>query len=100
MAASLNQTKQYLSHLIKLVNPPFKIFLVRLEYVGFNCDKSCDMEEYFLTSEEIMKMFAICKWTLNNWIKNKSDFPRPIKAGRRNLWKKSEIEEYLESSRK
>jgi excisionase family DNA binding protein len=58
------------------------------------------MEEAFLTTEEIMKLFRICRDTVQDWIKNKADFPSPIKIGRRNLWKRSEIEAYIESTRK
>lgn len=57
----------------------------------------------YLTSEEVMKRFFIANSTLRFWIKNNSEFPKPIKIGRRNLWIKSEIEKYesyIESTRK
>ncbi|MDR2385574.1 MAG: helix-turn-helix domain-containing protein [Tannerella sp.] len=58
------------------------------------------MEEEFLTTEDIMKLFHICRDTVQDWIKNKKDFTKPIKFGRRNLWKPSVIDAYLDSARK
>ena len=54
------------------------------------------MSEDFLKSEDIMKKFAISKETLFNWRKQ-NKFPKPIKIGRRNLWKKEDIDNYINS---
>ena len=54
----------------------------------------------YLTTEEVMKIFFIGNSTVRFWIKTKPDFPKPFKFGRRLLWKRSEIEEYIESQRK
>jgi predicted DNA-binding transcriptional regulator AlpA len=54
------------------------------------------MEEKLLATEDVMRMFHICRDTLHQWIKNREDFPKPFKAGRRNLWKESAIKEFLE----
>jgi predicted DNA-binding transcriptional regulator AlpA len=66
----------------------------------FVITKEIKVEEEFLTTEDIMKKFHICRDTVQDWIKNKDTFPKPVKFGRRNLWKKSEIEEYTESTLK
>ena len=57
-------------------------------------------EEDLFRSDEVIKKFFITKRTLTEWIKNKPDFPKPFKVGRRLLWKRSDIEEYIESQRK
>ncbi|MCL2311595.1 MAG: helix-turn-helix domain-containing protein [Firmicutes bacterium] len=53
-------------------------------------------EKDIYNSDEIIKKFFITKRTLSEWIKNKPSFPKPFKIGRRLLWKKSEIDEYIE----
>lgn len=59
-------------------------------------------ESKYFTSEEVMKKFCIASSTLRSWLKIKPDFPKPIRIGRRNLWIKTEIEQYesyIESQR-
>jgi prophage regulatory protein len=53
----------------------------------------------FCSAEEITKKLGISRKTLDNWVK-KGLFPSPIKIGRRIFWKESEIEAYLESTRR
>ena len=55
-------------------------------------------EKDLCNSEEVTKKFFITKRTLTEWIKNKPDFPKPFKIGRRLLWKRSEIEAFIEST--
>jgi excisionase family DNA binding protein len=55
--------------------------------------------EKHLSAEEIIEKLGISRKTLDNWIE-KGQFPKPFKIGRRIFWKESEIEEYLESTRK
>jgi excisionase family DNA binding protein len=57
------------------------------------------MEESFLTTEDIMQKFHICRDTVQDWIKS-GKIPNPFKIGRRNLWKKSVIDEYIEKNKK
>ena len=52
------------------------------------------MSEDFLKTEDIIKKFGISKETLFNWRKQ-NKFPAPIKIGRRLLWKKSDIDDYI-----
>jgi len=56
------------------------------------------MSEY-VSYEEVMKILGIGRSTLWLWLKNKNDFPKPFKAGRKLRWKLSEIEAYLEKTR-
>jgi predicted DNA-binding transcriptional regulator AlpA len=54
--------------------------------------------EKFLESKDICKQLKIGTTTLFNW-RNRYNFPAPIKVGRKLLWKKSDIEAYLESKK-
>ncbi len=53
----------------------------------------------YYNSIELMKLLFISKNTLYVWLRNNPDFPRPFKIGRRNLWKQTEVDEYLEKER-
>ncbi|MDR2724179.1 MAG: helix-turn-helix domain-containing protein [Holosporaceae bacterium] len=55
--------------------------------------------EDILSQIDLTNIFKVTRGTIYLWVKTKSDFPKPFKAGRRLLWKRSEIESYLESSR-
>jgi predicted DNA-binding transcriptional regulator AlpA len=50
--------------------------------------------------KDLAKFIKVNRCTINRWKKNNPDFPRPFRVGRKLLWKKSEIEEYMESTRK
>ena len=52
----------------------------------------------FIRIDEICNSLKITKSTLWNWRKD-PNFPNPIKIGMTVLWKKSEIEAYLESKK-
>ena len=52
-----------------------------------------------LQMEELIKTFKVARTTIYEWMK-KDNFPKPCKIGHKNFWKKSEIEAYLESTRK
>jgi len=54
-------------------------------------------EKDLYNSDEIIKKLFITKRTLTEWVKNKESFPKPFKAGRRLLWKKSVIDDYINS---
>ena len=50
-----------------------------------------------LTLEDTLKIFKCSRDTIWRWTKTKSDFPQPIKIGRKKLWFKSDIQKYMES---
>ena len=49
-----------------------------------------------LTAKEVMSKLRISRDTLQRWIRENRLPPR-VKIGSRNLWKASDIEDYLES---
>ena len=53
-----------------------------------------------LTMVEVADQLRCNRKTIERWLKEKPDFPKPFRIGRRLLWYKSEIEEYIESQRK
>lgn len=53
------------------------------------------MEESIGISD-IMDFFKVSRETVRIWIKKKPNFPKPIKIGKRVVWKKSVIEKYLD----
>jgi predicted DNA-binding transcriptional regulator AlpA len=55
--------------------------------------------EEMLSSKDIQKFCGVTRECIQRWIKN-TDFPKPYKVVGKNLWKKSEIEEYVESKRR
>jgi predicted DNA-binding transcriptional regulator AlpA len=55
--------------------------------------------ERMLEIKDLMRIFNVSRVTIHVWIKN-TNFPQPFKIGHKNFWKKSEIEEYIESKRK
>jgi predicted DNA-binding transcriptional regulator AlpA len=55
--------------------------------------------EEMLSSKDIQKSLGVTRECLQRWIKN-TDFPKPYKVVGKNLWKKSEIEAYIDSTRK
>ncbi|MDR0580922.1 MAG: helix-turn-helix domain-containing protein [Holosporaceae bacterium] len=55
----------------------------------------------YLKYKELMVLFGVTRSTIWMWVNNEAmDFPQPFKVGRKLLWKRSEIEAYLESTRK
>jgi predicted DNA-binding transcriptional regulator AlpA len=57
-------------------------------------------EKKLLNAKDVTEFLMISRTTLQTWRKEKKDFPQPFQAGRRLLWKRSEIESYIESTRK
>ena len=55
--------------------------------------------EEMLQMEDLMKSFKVARTTIYEWMR-KEDFPKPCKIGHKNFWKRSDIEEYIESQRK
>ena len=55
-------------------------------------------KDKLLTSVEVCEMLQISKPTLVA-LKKRAGFPKPFRPGNKDLWKESEIEEYLESTR-
>jgi predicted DNA-binding transcriptional regulator AlpA len=54
----------------------------------------------FLTVKDLVDMLKVSRFTISVWKKEKKEFPKPFNVGRKLLWKKSEIEAYMESTRK
>lgn len=52
-----------------------------------------------LQMEDLIKTFKVARTTIYEWMKNEK-FPKPCKIGHKNFWKRSEIESYIESTRK
>lgn len=53
----------------------------------------------FISRGDVLKLFDISVWTLRRWQKN-NNFPRPISAsGKVRMYRKSEIEEWLEAQK-
>jgi len=55
--------------------------------------------EKMIETKDIAEAFGVARQTIHVWLKS-TDFPRPSKIGHKNFWKKSEIEAYIESTRK
>jgi excisionase family DNA binding protein len=58
------------------------------------------MIDEMLSQKDLAKICKVSRGTVYLWVKEKTDFPQPFKVGRKLLWKKAEIEEYMESTRK
>lgn len=54
------------------------------------------MLEESLGRNDVAKFFQIRVETIWKWLKDKPDFPKPIRVGRRLIWKKTDIEEYID----
>lgn len=52
--------------------------------------------EETLGRDDVAKFFRISVKTLWVWIRDKPDFPKPIKIGRGLIWRKADIEEYID----
>ena len=56
------------------------------------------MLEAMIQMNELLKLFKVSRGTVYEWMRG--DFPKPIKIGHKNFWKRSEIEEYIERTKK
>ncbi len=61
--------------------------------------KRSAMIETLLTMKELSELLKVDRMTITRWVRVKPDFPKPIKIERKNLWKRSEIEAYIESQK-
>jgi predicted DNA-binding transcriptional regulator AlpA len=52
------------------------------------------------TMKELVEFLKVDRRTITRWIKNKPDFPKPFKIDRKLLWKRAEVEAYMENTRK
>lgn len=59
-----------------------------------------NFDDINLNMKEMTKFLKVDRRTITRWIKDNPGFPKPMKIGRKLLWKRSEIEEYIESTRK
>jgi predicted DNA-binding transcriptional regulator AlpA len=87
---------------LKCIN--FAPTALRVIYVNYNSvvprisrDNPMPLEDY-LKIGDICSQLKISKVTLWNW-RHDPSFPKPIKIGITVLWKKSDIEAYLESKK-
>ena len=55
-------------------------------------------DERLLDSKDICEMLRISKTTLTSFVK-RDHFPKPFKVGNKFMWKRSEIDTYLEQTR-
>ena len=55
------------------------------------------VDKDLINADEMIEKFSITKRTLHRWSKTTLNFPKPFKVGRRLLWKRSEVEAYIES---
>jgi predicted DNA-binding transcriptional regulator AlpA len=56
--------------------------------------------EEMLSMKDLVKAFGVTRQAIHRWIKERPNFPRPSKIVGKLLWKKSEIDAYIESTRK
>jgi predicted DNA-binding transcriptional regulator AlpA len=53
------------------------------------------MDRTLLTASEVADTFSIAQRTLRYWRKRMPSFPRPLRFGRRLLFRRADIESYL-----
>ena len=56
------------------------------------------MLEAMIQMNELLQLFKVSRGTIYEWIRG--DFPKPIKIGHKNFWKRSEIEDYIAKQKK
>ena len=49
--------------------------------------------------KELTEYLKVDRMTVTRWVKSNQNFPKPSKAGRKNLWKRFEIDEFLEKTK-
>jgi len=59
-----------------------------------------DFSKETLNMKELTEYLKVDRMTITRWVKTSLNFPKPSKIGRKNLWRKSEIDEYLEQTKK
>ena len=58
-----------------------------------NCTMETGLGEY-LTKEDLAKLLRVSKRTINNYV-SESRLPAPVRVGRRALWQKTALAEFL-----
>jgi predicted DNA-binding transcriptional regulator AlpA len=57
-------------------------------------------DEETVDVKDLMRFSKVTRRTVYKWIEEEPNFPRPFKIGLKLFWKRSEIESYIESTRK
>jgi predicted DNA-binding transcriptional regulator AlpA len=99
---------------IDAVNAVFDIFLIIVTAIHFvftiatifvilkqlvTDDFKMEKIEEMISMNDITELFGVTRQSVHRWIKH-PDFPKPFKIVGKLLWKRSEIEAYIESTRK
>jgi predicted DNA-binding transcriptional regulator AlpA len=50
--------------------------------------------------KDLMRTCKVTRRTVYKWIEEEPNFPKPFKIGLKLFWKRSEIDSYIESTRK
>ena len=58
-----------------------------------------NFDEEVVYIADIIAKFRVSRKTIYNWIATDLTFPKPYKIGLKLLWKKSDIEAYIESKK-
>jgi predicted DNA-binding transcriptional regulator AlpA len=58
-----------------------------------------NFDEDVVYISDITSKFRVSRKTIYNWIATDLTFPKPYKIGLKLLWKKSDIEAYIESKK-
>lgn len=56
-------------------------------------------KDEFLTIKEVGSLFRVSRSTMERLCANDKNLPKPYRVGVKKLWKRSDVEEYLEKSR-
>lgn len=52
-------------------------------------------EERWLTYKDVTHLTSFSRWSISRWVDAKV-FPKPIKVGKKRLWKESVVREWME----
>jgi predicted DNA-binding transcriptional regulator AlpA len=58
-----------------------------------------NLSDLTFNTKELSEFIKVDKRTILRWIKDNPEFPSPSKVGHKLLWKRSDIEAYLESKK-
>jgi predicted DNA-binding transcriptional regulator AlpA len=78
----------------------FEIILPIIAFIGMWSNIVGNLSEENFNMKELVEFLKVDRRTITRWIKEEPNFPKPFKIGRKLLWKRSEIEEYIEKCRK
>jgi predicted DNA-binding transcriptional regulator AlpA len=83
-----------------MVSILFLSFFIALKYfVIYYVLREGKMNAELLTIKEVCEYMRISTVTFFRLRKKEENFPRPVLSNKKKLWKKSEIDEYLERTR-